>query len=423
MKIKLQHLEPGWHVIALTLLSGAFVPLWRLQTVGESAAGDPVQQVVLLVAYSGLILLVFHRRQIGQILIRGWLIWLLVTLAFVSVLWSQAPNLTLRRSIALLFATLYGCLLALRYPWSTVLKILSATMAIIIGTSAFSIALGAEWAAMAYPMQGWQGIMFHKNALGRIAVLALLVFSIAAQHYRQPWRLGWYGLALTALILIIGSNSTTALITLIALALAGMAIGIGRLIPSFARWRATALSLSTILPVAVLGWMYLPDILKWFGRDPSLTGRVPLWQTLIPIGMSSPLLGYGFGAFWIDPTQMLPLDMALMRVRFGWAGHAHNGYLDLWLELGVIGLLLALLIIFWIMYKSFQQISQSTLKHVFFLMFLIFLIIYNVSEAVLTDTNLGKSIFWIVFSYTYFSYTFQANLVGRSHEISSDFRC
>ncbi len=405
MKIKLQHLELGWHVIALTLLSGAFVPLWRQIYVGGELAQDPFQQVVLIVSYSGLVLLVWHYRHIGQLLMRGWPIWMVVGLAFISVLWSLDPAITLRRSIALLLATLYGVLLAIRYPFLTVLKLLGTVMSLIVIASLIGIASGFGWAVMDYPHPGaWQGIMFHKNALGRIAGLALIVFVTLSQQYSGWWRLSWYGLSLGTVILVVGSRSMTALVVTTLVVTAWLTLTMLYSLASRERWQMTALVLTTILPISTLGVIYWPEIVSLIGRDPTLTGRLPLWQSLIGIGIQRPLLGYGFGAFWIDPSQMLSLDIALMRLRFWWANHAHNGYIDVWLELGLVGLMLILTTLFLLITKNFHSFFQekSRYKFLFITIFLLYLATYNFLEAILIESSLGKAIFWIAFSYTYY---------------------
>lgn len=406
MQRYLRQLEMGWHVIALTLLSGAFVPLWRLQTTGSASQGDSVQQVVLLLSYSGLILLPWHWPQIRKSFMQGWLLWLVIGIAVISVIWSQDPALTLRRSFALLLATLYGLLLAVRYPFAAILRLLGVTMAIIVGTSVLSIALGADWAVMGHPHPGaWQGVMFHKNALGRIAVLALIVFGVLAQQTRWPWQIGWGILAINALALIVGARSATALVVTVTLITIGMAAYGARFLSKDEQLQGIALTSSIVIPAGMLFVFYWPEIADLLGRDPELTGRLPLWSSLLGIGWSQPLLGYGYGAFWVDPSRMMALDVALMRMRFWWAEHAHNGYLDVWLEIGIIGFIPVVFLVASVWRDAFHKALQDAFqpKLLFIFLFTSFLAIYNLSEAVLIEANLAKALFWIIFSWIYFA--------------------
>lgn len=408
MKRFLYQLELGWHILALTILSGAFVPLWRLNTIGSisTSTGDTVQQVVLLLAYSGLILLARHWRQSSRWLAKGWLIWVTIGITVLSIFWSQDPALTLRRSVTLILATLYGLLLAVRYPFTTILRLLGAALAIIVGVSLLSILLGAEWAIMGHPHPGaWQGVMFHKNALGRISVLALITFVVLAQKTQWPWHVGWWLLAVSALVIIIGTRSATALVATTVLITIWLVAQKAALLSRREQLQGIILFGSVALPVGILFFLYWTEITELLGRDAELTGRLPLWLELFTIGWQQPLLGYGYGAFWLDTNRMMSLDAAILRMRFWWAEHAHNGYLDVWLEIGIIGLTLVSFLVVSVLYRSFQKVLQHDFRQQFMFscLFAIFLVVYNLSEAVLIEANLAKAIFWILFSWIYFS--------------------
>lgn len=139
----------------------------------------------------------------------------------------------------------------------------------------------------------------------------------------------------------------------------------------------------------------------------TLTGRFPLWQTLWSIAWKQSLLGYGFGAFWLESGRMIELDIALMRQRFWWALHAHNGYLDIWLEVGLIGLVLTCILLILALWRSLIMIQRKQAgSYLYFAcLFIIFLLLYNLSEAMLLEGGLAKAIFWILLSWSYFSVT------------------
>lgn len=405
-----QRIELGWHVIALTLLCGAFIPLWRQETLGDAIAtsGDPFQQVVLLFSYSGLVLLWWHRQQAVRVALRGWLIWAIIGWAILSVFWSQAPALTIRRSATLVLATLYGLLLAIRYPPATVLRLIGSAMAIIVVSSLIAIGLGAPGAIMGHPHPGaWQGIMYHKNALGRICVLALIVFGVLMYQTTMPWRIGWGVLIAGCVGLIVGAQSATAVVILVIIILAWMVLIPFSMASRREQFQMTMISLGIAAPTGYLLWSYSEDIAQLLNRDLALTNRLPLWQTLLPIGWKQALTGYGFGAFWTDPSRMMDVDIALMRLRFWWAVHAHNGYLDVWLEMGMVGLSLASALLLFFLWRCFLALQlRSTVNRsiaLFSFLFFAMLLFYNLSESVIFETNLAKAIFSIVLSWCYFS--------------------
>ena len=71
------------------------------------------------------------------------------------------------------------------------------------------------------------------------------------------------------------------------------------------------------------------------GRNPTLTGRTDIWDVLLSMDIN-PLVGTGYESFWLGPRLQLVWDAA----RVGTINEAHNGFLEVYLNLGVIGLLL-----------------------------------------------------------------------------------
>ena len=109
----------------------------------------------------------------------------------------------------------------------------------------------------------------------------------------------------------------------------------------------------------------------------------------------SPFLGSGFSSFWLDSGRVMEVWQ-----RVGWTPTtAHNGYLDILLELGIVGLGLLLLLIVQshrnVMRSSALQREWGQLKMVLFIMVLF----HN-----FTETSLGKpnSLLWLLFLLTSF---------------------
>jgi O-antigen ligase len=87
----------------------------------------------------------------------------------------------------------------------------------------------------------------------------------------------------------------------------------------------------------VLGWL-APYLVRGSAETTTvLTGRLPLWQVLLPEFEQQPWLGAGFAAFW-NPEQVYQVEQI---TGFPWA-NAHNGFLDGVLNTGVVGLALLL---------------------------------------------------------------------------------
>jgi O-antigen ligase len=76
-------------------------------------------------------------------------------------------------------------------------------------------------------------------------------------------------------------------------------------------------------------------LFQFLGRDVTLTGRTRLWTILLPVMANHPLLGYGYAAFW-DGWKPEVLGVWIQAERL--VPVADNGYIDLVLSLGAVGL-------------------------------------------------------------------------------------
>ena len=104
-----------------------------------------------------------------------------------------------------------------------------------------------------------------------------------------------------------------------------------------------AITLALLLLLLQLGLWYNADLLLGvFGKDSTLTGRTDIWLATLDLIKQKPLLGWGYMATWV-PTD--PQTAAIWE-EFRWpVPNAHNAYLDVTLQLGLVGLGLLLTII------------------------------------------------------------------------------
>jgi exopolysaccharide production protein ExoQ len=124
-----------------------------------------------------------------------------------------------------------------------------------------------------------------------------------------------------------------------------------------------------------IGGLSMIDISSALGRDKNLTGRSEIWATLIPYAMMHPIVGYGFGGFWTTAMRELT------------SSHAHNGYLDIILNCGFIGLLFVIMFIISCCRKIELIMDQDYLLGCFWSCWLLMLLIYNITESSLGTFN------------------------------------
>jgi O-antigen ligase len=144
--------------------------------------------------------------------------------------------------------------------------------------------------------------------------------------------------------------------------------------------------------MAVAAWIYFPLLAPLIGKDPTLTGRTAIWQQVWLAIVKHPVVGYGFAAFWQGmKSESYNVILALRFVIF----HAHNGFLEIWLELGAAGLLLFALSyarawrLLWTLLRS-RQIKNAS----WMIFMLVLVALYDVDENSLLAFN---GLFWILY--------------------------
>lgn len=285
-----------------------------------------------LYAFGGLLVLLRWRRVL-RVARMVWPLLALAVLASLSTAWSVQPMVTLRRSIWLLTGTIFAIYIGERYSIKEFAHLLAQTFCFVI-TLIFIL----YWVAPDYVIDwtyggAWKGLSGYKNTFGEHMAFALVLLALV--RFRH-WFWTRYVFFLLAAGLLLLSHSATALVCGV-LALA--TIPIWRLIRGEQRFLGYALA-ALASSLAVYCILSPPESLfQMLGRDTSLTGRTRLWNILLPVIASRPLLGYGYAAFW-DGWKPEVLSVWIQAERL--VPVADNGYIDLCLSLGIVGLALFL---------------------------------------------------------------------------------
>jgi O-antigen ligase len=148
-------------------------------------------------------------------------------------------------------------------------------------------------------------------------------------------------------------------------------------------WVAVILIVPAVL--ANTGW-FLNVVGNLFGRSETLLGRLDLWQVIGPLN-GNPLLGVGYGSFWIGPRLQ-----SLWNTYWWQPTQAHNGYVETYLTLGYVGLGLLIVTILTACRKATAttlRVELAALK----LGFLLPIVLFNVTEAAFK----GVHLIWFIF--------------------------
>jgi exopolysaccharide production protein ExoQ len=140
--------------------------------------------------------------------------------------------------------------------------------------------------------------------------------------------------------------------------------------------------------VLVATMIFNPDVVfDAMGRDASLTGRVPLWQVVIGIIAEKPVFGHAYGGFFTADS----IDLQYLWLQFPWQPpHAHSGYLDMMVDLGIVGLLLYLWLFSSTIFLGLKALYSGTLPLArWVLFFMLINVLMNIDE----DTSMIASMF------------------------------
>ena len=375
-------------VLTLIVFTEGLLP--RLVASEQSTDGSPILRALWLPLYALIAVgLIWRVREIARVCVRLPFLMGLLVLTALSFLWSIDPGLTQRRSVALLMTSAAGLYLGTRYDWKTLLRALGAVW-LMVGLASFVTALVVPEFGRAQDVHAgaWQGLYFEKNQLGGHMALAVLItafLGLMDRRFRGIWLSGF---ALSALLVLMSTSKTA----LLAMGLGLAVLGIGALMKRGVRTSLAVLWVSGVT-TALLGmilWLSPALVFEALGRDASLTGRTDIWAVLVDYIKERPLLGYGYGAFWAEGSgpgawvrETLQRD----------APPAHNGWLDVALALGAVGLVLLVLDFSMTLIRAVLAAFQTWLG-VFVLAFCAQFILFSLSESVSLQQN---SILWVIY--------------------------
>jgi O-antigen ligase len=390
-------LDIGAVIAAYVLSSGMLYAL--IFTDGSSIAqtattGMIVPQILWSIVYLYILIRALQNgNAMMQITLSNKPLLLLPLLACSSFLWSQAPFTAIRRSIALLFTYLLGAFIALKFTIRQQLVILSGVL-LIAACASYAAELifpGAIQSIENIPGT-WHGVFDHKNHLSQMMLLCVLALACLLALQVRYRTVILSGIAF-CLGLVVLSRSAT-----------GIVVGLG-LFVSYIIIRTTRGSGKTaIIRLCIIGVLaagaslyvstHSDDLLRVLGKSNTLTGRTDIWAYSLLSVAKRPLLGYGYSTFWHVSDEAINVRLLL-------ANHwdtpgAHNGYIEVLLELGVVGLVLLVYNLLAVLARCVRlSVVQRDLISIWPLMLTLFLIGSGFSENTLL---LDNSLFWFLFT-------------------------
>lgn len=357
--------------------------------------GSPLDRTVyFLLIVAGLLVLFGRRERLAGIVWQNKWLFLFYLYLFLSITWSDYSYVSFKRLIKD-FGNVIMALVVLSeiHPYQAVRSVLLRSAYLLIPLSVVTIKYFPDvgryydrWAHTAY----FSGVAGDKNLLGMaLFVCGLFLFNEFLDSRKGPdaERLR-AGIPLMVLImmafwLLMKAYSVTAIVCTILGAVILYVLKRGgrqRLVISISIAAVLGLFTFSVLDFgALLGGL--------LGRDVTLTGRTEIWRILLDEKIN-PLLGTGFYSFWLGSR----IDKLSEQYHFT-LNEAHNGYLETYLNSGIVGLALLVLVLAFSLRARWRELGIGTPAAPFYVSFLIATVLYNISEA----TFNRLSIIWFTF--------------------------
>lgn len=386
-----------WEKVLWALLLFAFAKPFFFRAESGSSFGileyGVSGNIYLGLLYGATLVLILQRPgQVWRALRADLLVWALVLFAAFSFLWSIEPYISFRAGVFLIATTVAGVTMAASCSNTEQIEVTAGALGL---GAVLSVA-----AALAIPSYGiddglWLGVFLHKNYLGRYMALGAIVFALLAGA-NGPWR-RWapVGLLLSATLVLLSGSSTAAVVLLLLAAVAPLFAAMGAHMHL-----AIAILSGALLSAGLAVVLFLANqdaVLHALSRDATLTGRTSLWPALVALTMVKPWLGYGFQAFWFVPESSEDVKAAA-----GWVGtSAHNGFLEIALALGVVGVALFVLGFVRSIVSAIRHLRRSNgIDALWPAVFLAYFLAYNLTE---TSVLLPNNILWVLYVAVVFS--------------------
>jgi O-antigen ligase len=381
-----------WIPVVWIFIMGSRLPsVWLGGQIGQAEEaleeGNPLDRTIFLVLILLAIGVLFSRSlPWAKLLGRNRALMAFLAFALISVTWSDFPFVAFKRW----FRDLGSYLMILvvlsdPQPFEATRALLRRLGYLLIPLSVVFIKyypqLGrsySQWTGQAY----YCGVATDKNMLGVLCLLGGIFFFwdlTTRLSDRQERRKKW-----AVLVCILFIWMTLWILNLAQSATSSVCLAVGCLIVTTARlkWvKRHPAFLRVAIPASFFAYLILAfgfdmmgNMADAVGRDPTLTDRTIIWQTVLSLH-TNPVIGTGYDSFWLG--SRLPKIWEVV----GRINEAHNGYLETYLNLGSIGVILLLGFLIASYRTLFRQMKLSYNSALLGLTIWAVILFYNMTEA------------------------------------------
>jgi exopolysaccharide production protein ExoQ len=349
--------------------------------------GDPVTRTTLILLFlAGFGVLLRRRIRIGQVIALNPALVVLMLYLALSVLWSHDPFIALKR-----YFREIGHIIMVLVVLTDVDPI-QAIQRVLVRCAYVLIPLSVLYAKY-YPGLGrgynqWTGeVMFtgvttNKNTLGMLAMLMALFLVWRLLSSPKLLRLAnapdALALVMAAWLLNVANSKTS---------VACFLVGVLTLLAARTQWirpRVILVKAAIWIVLIAAGVLFMMPasrgyIAEQLGRDPTLTTRTVIWERALALH-TNPIIGAGYNSVWLTEGGRILVNKLSL-------AHAHNGYLEVYLNTGLIGVFLLLLVLSTTVRNATRILSAGLPLGPLLVTWCVVAVIYNFSEVTFNKDN------------------------------------
>jgi O-antigen ligase len=303
-----------------------------------------------------------------------------LALATLSIAWSYYRGATALGLLVTWMTVLIAFSIAVSFNWPQILRALGIAFRIILGLSLvfeFVIAVFIRHAILPFwvdygqttdlpQLLYWsrdllfeggkiQGIVGNSSLLAMAALVGLIVFCLqfAGRTVHRGAGAFWVLVAIANILL---TRSATITVALVVLALVLATVLLLRRAGPRGTIAIYATALALLIGAAVVVTRFSSTVLAVLGKSDDLTGRLDIWAAVINLAQERPVAGWGWVSWWVPwvpPFDTLAFEAGVRQL------HAHNAWLDIFLQLGIIGLVVFGALVLSTAIRSVQFATQT----------------------------------------------------------------
>ena len=296
---------------------------------------------------------------------------LLLALMIGSSPWSAYALETVSGFLIQIGITVIALFLAVTFSWRKLLNIFAnAIRVIVFGSfalelfastfkgslakllSVFDPATEAALAQSGHLFDGGriQGILGNANLVAAWALIGVVTFAIEFAIKRKSRTLSAVSL-IASISLIVVAKSAGIIFASVAVLLCAIVsfLAEGKDKPTRHRYYRIAWALAGVAMFFVL--VFRRPVFEFLGKSPDMTHRSDIWRRVLSLIGQRPLEGWGFTGVWVPGVKPYEGLVILNGEKYY---QAHNAFLDMWLQLGIVGLILFVILLTRVFVKTWR---------------------------------------------------------------------